>query len=91
MISSTRFPRLQTAQVEIPWTKLGSKPVKVLLEGVCVLVGPVDRNSWGDDEVRQRRLGIKRASLERAEAAAKKKKEEGGDGKEKGEEEEQVR
>lgn len=66
--------------MEIPWTKLGSKPVKVLLEGVCVLVGPVDRNSWGDDEVRERRLGIKRASLERAEAAAAKKKEGGGNG-----------
>lgn len=38
-----------------------------------MLVGPVDRDSWGDDEVRERRLGIKRASLERAEAAAAKK------------------
>ena len=63
--------------MEIPWTKLGSKPVKVHLEGVCVLVGPVDRNTWGDDEVRERRLGIKRASLEKAEAAAAKKEKDG--------------
>lgn len=43
-----------------------------MLEGVSVLVGPVDRDSWGDDEVRKRRLGIKRAALEKAEAASKK-------------------
>lgn len=42
-----------------------------------MLVGPVDRNSWGDDEVRERRLGIKRASLEKAEAAAAKKEKDG--------------
>lgn len=63
--------------MEIPWTKLGSRPVKVHLEGVCVLVGPVDRNSWGDHEVRERRLRIKRASLEKAEAAAAKKEKDG--------------
>ncbi|CAN0228321.1 unnamed protein product, partial [Ectocarpus sp. 8 AP-2014] len=61
----------------IPWSKLGSRPVKVLLQGVSVLVGPVDRNSWGDQEVRERRLGIKRAALEKAEAATKKEKEGG--------------
>ena len=43
-----------------------------MLEGVSVLVGPVDKDSWGDDEVRERRLGIKRAALEKAEAASKK-------------------
>lgn len=64
-------------KVEIPWSKLGSRPVKVLLLGVSVLVGPVDRNSWGDQEVRERRLGIKRAALEKAEAATKKEKEGG--------------
>lgn len=65
-------------QVDIPWTKLGSKPVKVLLQGVSVLVGPVDRDSWREDEVRGRRLGIKRAALEKAEAAAKKERGEKG-------------
>eukprot|EP00903_Cladosiphon_okamuranus_P017946 g16513.t1 len=59
-------------EVDIPWAHLGSRPVKVVLEGVSVLVGPVDRGSWGDDEVRERRLGIKRAALEKAEAASKK-------------------
>lgn len=63
--------------MDIPWTKLGSKAVKVLLQGVSVLVGPVDRDSWGDDEVRERRLGIKRASLKKAESEAKAKKEKG--------------
>ncbi len=63
--------------MEIPWAHLGSRPVKVVLQGVSVLVGPVDRDSWGDDEVRERRLGIKRAALENAEAAAAKKDKEG--------------
>lgn len=66
---------VDTKQVDIPWAKLGSRPVKVLLQGVSVLAGPVDRDSWGDDEVRERRLGVKRAALDKAEAAAKKAKE----------------
>eukprot|EP00752_Nemacystus_decipiens_P006311 g5691.t1 len=59
-------------EVDIPWAHLSSRPVKVVLEGVSVLVGPVDKDSWGDDEVRERRLGIKRAALEKAEADSKK-------------------
>lgn len=43
-----------------------------------MLVGPVDRHSWGDAEVRERRLGIKRAFLEKAEAAAAKREKDGG-------------
>ena len=38
-----------------------------------MLVGPVLRDSWGSGEVRERRLGIKRASLEKAEENALKK------------------
>lgn len=68
-------------KVDIPWTHLGSKPVKVLLQGVSVLVGPVDRNSWGDDEVRQRRLGIKRAALEKTETDNEKEDKGNDDGK----------
>lgn len=41
------------------------------------MVGPVNRNSWGDDEVRERRLSIKRASLEKAEAVAAKRERDG--------------
>lgn len=67
--------------MDIPWAHLGSRPVKVLLQGVSVLVGPVDRDSWGDDEVRERRLGIKRALLEKAEAAAEKEREDKDDDK----------
>ncbi|CAM9605272.1 unnamed protein product, partial [Scytosiphon promiscuus] len=62
-------------EVDIPWAKLGSRPVKVLLQGVSILAGPVDKGSWGDDEVRERRLGVKRAALEKAEKAARKAKE----------------
>ena len=56
--------------MDIPWGHLNSRPVKVVLQGVSVLVGPVDKESWGDDEVFKRRLDIKRAALEKAEEAA---------------------
>ncbi|CAM9617791.1 unnamed protein product, partial [Ectocarpus fasciculatus] len=67
-------------EVDIPWAHLGSRAVKVLLQGVSVLVGPVDRNSWGDLEVRERRLGIKRAALEKAEKEEEEKPKRGGKG-----------
>lgn len=56
--------------MDIPWGHLNSRPVKVVLQGVRVVVGPVDRDSWGDEEVFKRRLDIKRAALIKAEAAA---------------------
>ena len=57
-------------KVNIPWGCLNSKPVKVVLQGVSVLVGPVDRDSWGDEKVFVRRLAIKRAALRKAEEKA---------------------
>ena len=57
-------------KVDIPWGHLNSRPVKVVLQGVSVLVGPVDRDSWGDEEVFERRLDIKRAALRKAEEEA---------------------
>lgn len=45
-----------------------------------MLVGPVDRNSWGDLEVRERRLAIKRAALEKAEKEEEEKRKNGGKG-----------
>lgn len=58
---------------------MGSKPVKVLLEGVCVLVGPVDRNNWDHGDVRDRCLDLKRSMLEKAEENAMKLKQAKGD------------
>lgn len=51
------------------------------MEGVCLLVGPVDKNSWGADDVRKRRLGIKRDSLDKADAKSKSGKDTGDDDK----------
>lgn len=62
------------AKVDVPWLHLGSEPVTVLLEGLCLLVGPLDKDSWGDDEVKARRLGTKRSWLKNAEAEALTKK-----------------
>ena len=56
--------------MDIPWGYLSSRPVQVVLQGVSVLVGPVDRDAWGDEEVFARRLDIKRAALRKAEEAA---------------------
>ncbi|CAN0031680.1 unnamed protein product, partial [Sphacelaria rigidula] len=54
-------------EVHIPWAQLGSKPVKVFIEGVCVLMAPVDKDSWDDEEVHARALDMKRKWLHRVE------------------------
>lgn len=54
-------------QVHIPWAQLGSKAVKVFIEGVGVLAAPVDKDSWDDEEVSKRTLDIKRKWLEKTE------------------------
>ncbi|CAM9928403.1 unnamed protein product, partial [Sphacelaria rigidula] len=53
--------------VHIPWAQLGSKAVKVFIEGVGVLAAPVDKDSWDDEEVSARTLDIKRKWLEKTE------------------------
>lgn len=74
--------RCDARQVHIPWGHLSSKPVKVYIEGVSVLIGPLEKDSWGAEEVQARRLGIKRKWLENTEEeASKKDKKEEGDSK----------
>lgn len=48
--------------------------MKVILEGVTVLIGPLDKDSWDAKDVQARRLGIKRAWLKKTEEEALKKK-----------------
>lgn len=70
--------RVPCDKVDIPWGHLGSRPVKVFIDGVNVLIGPLDKDSWEDDEVQARRLGIKRAWLKKTEEEALKKKKKNG-------------
>eukprot|EP00953_Heterococcus_sp_UTEX-ZZ885_P022333 12360-Heterococcus_DN1.PRE.1 len=47
-------------RVSIPWASLDRNPVKVEIDGVYLLLGPVSKEDWAADEVRSRRLKIKR-------------------------------
>jgi vacuolar protein sorting-associated protein 13A/C len=63
-------------RVSIPWASLDRNPVKVEIDGVYLLLGPVSKEDWAADEVRSRRLKIKRSQIAAAEkeAAAKSKR-----------------
>jgi vacuolar protein sorting-associated protein 13A/C len=63
-------------RVSIPWASLDRNPVKVEIDGVYLLLGPVSKADWAADEVRSRRLKIKRGQIAAAEkeAAAKSKR-----------------
>jgi vacuolar protein sorting-associated protein 13A/C len=63
-------------RVSIPWASLDRNPVKVEIDGVYLLLGPVSKEDWAADEVRSRRLKIKRGQVAAAEkeAAAKSKR-----------------
>jgi vacuolar protein sorting-associated protein 13A/C len=63
-------------RVSIPWASLDRNPVKVEIDGVYLLLGPVSKEDWAADEVRSRRLKIKRGQIAAAEkeAAAKSKR-----------------
>ena len=43
---------VKSVQVTIPWSKLGSEPVTILLDGVYLVAGPLAESDW--DEAAQR-------------------------------------
>lgn len=57
-------------RVSIPWASLDRNPVRVEIDGIYLLVGPVKKEDWAAGEVRDRRLNIKRGKVETAEKEA---------------------
>ena len=60
---------VQSLVVNIPWTALESNPVKVFIDGVFLLVGPVDLSRYGKDDLKKQDQDLKRVKLLAAEKA----------------------
>ncbi|KAG5176382.1 hypothetical protein JKP88DRAFT_265414 [Tribonema minus] len=64
---------VRSFRVSIPWASLDRNPVRVEIDGVYLLLGPVRKEDWAAEEVRQRRLAIKRGQLDAAERAGRRR------------------
>lgn len=60
---------VKTLQVVIPWATLESNPVKVVLDGVYLQVGPLDAADFDSTELREQAFMMKRHRLDQAEKA----------------------
>lgn len=55
--------------VSIPWTSLASQPVKIYIDGIFLLLGPLDFQNFTSNEAIERSLAHKQAKLIQAEKA----------------------
>jgi hypothetical protein len=46
-----RYGTIRRFSVSVPWTRLEKEPVRVLIEGVYLLVAPLDKKTWSAEEV----------------------------------------
>ncbi len=53
-------------RVYIPWLSLDRTPVRVEIDGVYLLTSTVRKEEWSSDDVRKRKLGIKRSRVDAA-------------------------
>ena len=60
---------VESISVRVPWTSLASKPVKILINGVYILMGPADTTDLDPDEAHERNVAIDKAKLLQAEQA----------------------
>ncbi|KAL3428164.1 hypothetical protein PVAG01_01673 [Phlyctema vagabunda] len=51
----------------IPWTKLGSAPIKIFIEDVFLLAAPKEDAEWDEEEEERRRQAVKIEKLDSAE------------------------
>jgi len=56
-------------KVYIPWTSLDSSPVKITVDGVTLLVSPIDFNGLNKEDLKQQELVSKQQKLIAAEKA----------------------
>lgn len=61
---------VQSVQVTIPWSKLGSSPVIISLEGVYLVAGPLAESNWDEAAQRAWAWARKQGHLDRLEQAA---------------------
>ena len=61
---------VQSVQVTIPWSKLGSEPVTITLDGVCFVAGPLSESNWDEEAQSEWAWARKQGRLNRLEQAA---------------------
>lgn len=58
---------INTLTVSIPWASLASQPVKIFIDGVYLLLGPLNFNNFNSQEAYERSLAQNKAKLIQAE------------------------
>lgn len=58
---------INTLTVSIPWTSLASQPVKIFIDGVYLLLGPLNFQNFNSQEALERSLAQKKGRLIQAE------------------------
>ncbi|CCE83218.1 Piso0_003790 [Millerozyma farinosa CBS 7064] len=59
-----KFGHLGELTLQIPWSNLKSKPVKVIIEDVYLLASPVLADEYDEEEEKRRELSLKREKLD---------------------------
>lgn len=60
------YGEIKSLEVTIPWTSLLSRPVKVLIDGISLQVGPLDTASLNKKEIREHLISAKLEQLQTA-------------------------
>lgn len=58
---------VETLEVVIPWASLESQPVKIFIEGVYLLISPLDLSSLSPNEINEQIQQVKRMKLDEIE------------------------
>ena len=58
---------LKTLKIKVPWTKLQSEPVKVIIDGVYLLAGPLDSSGFDAEDLRGAMNKMKQQKLKAVE------------------------
>jgi vacuolar protein sorting-associated protein 13A/C len=54
---------LKNLKLKIPWTSLDSKPVKVVLDGLYIVISPIDISSMSSEQIKKNAAADKRKKL----------------------------
>lgn len=72
---------LGTLHVVVPWSSLGSQPVRVTVDELLVVCGPLTKTSFDRQRERQKRWELKKKQLEMAQLVVDVDKQNSADGK----------
>ena len=67
---NVKLGSVKSVQVTIPWSKLGSEPVTIVLDGVYLVAGPLAESDWDEAAQREWAWARKEGRLNRLAQAA---------------------